>query len=51
MDAYEKFTRLREVMGDAQLLEELYGWFPTREIEEAVDDIANTWDIELGDGD
>lgn len=49
MSTYEKFEQLREIFGDASLLKELYEYFGSFDIENAIESIANDYDIEFAD--
>ncbi len=47
MNANQKFEQLRNTLGAERLIDEIFQWFPTAKMDECLDDIARTWDVEL----
>lgn len=47
MSAYDKLCRLIELFGSDMVLEHVFDWLPTSEIEECLDDLATDYDIEF----
>ena len=47
MEWYEKFERLREVLGDETVFTAIKNYFTADQIEEFCDDIACQYDVEL----
>lgn len=49
MDAYEKYCKLTDILGAGKLADEIFSWFTSDTMDECMDDIANTWDIDFSD--
>ena len=47
MQAYQKLEQLEDFFGAEQLLDEIFQWFPTSKMDECLEDIARTWDVEF----
>lgn len=47
MEAYEKFYKLNEWLGNQPFMEAILNYFTTDQINEFCDDIANEYDIDF----
>ena len=46
MEWYEKFEKLREILGDETVLQEVSNYFTSIQIDEFCDSVATDYDIE-----
>ena len=46
MEYYEKFEKLREILGDETVLQEVINYFTVDQIDEFCDSVATDYDIE-----
>lgn len=46
MEYYEKFEKLREILGDDQVLNEVLNYFSSDQIDEFCDSVASDYDVE-----
>ena len=46
MEWYEKFEKLREILGDETVLQEVSNYFTSAQIDEFCDSVATDYDIE-----
>lgn len=46
MEYWEKFEKLREILGDETVLQEVINYFAADKIDEFCDSVANDYDIE-----
>lgn len=49
MEYWEKFERLREILGDETVLQEVSMYFTSDQIDEFCDSVANDYDVEFED--
>lgn len=47
MKACCKLEQLQNALGAERLLDEIFQWFPTAKMDECLEDIARTWDVEF----
>lgn len=46
MEYWEKFEKLREILGDETVLQEVANYFTADQIDEFCDSVANDYDVE-----